>query len=340
VSSSEPATRSLLGLQAKRLLTGETAPVTSMQRASDGSVVRWGDVDMPIPAAVVSPGVPASVTVAVSPMQPGHAVTVEYRVNGGPVRQAIGLPEPRAHDANARLFRAVLPGQAGGLVEFLPVLRFAGQPISPRLAELADCPRYQVDRAATGHPKSQSNLRAPAPVAAVNPSAPLGVAPAGEPRWAWSTRFLGLLKATFREEAVGVVPDGLRIDWHVKEGSFVGPGLEAVTLPGAADWMRIRNDGVAIVNVQACFETRTGVRIYSSYSGILDLGRDGYARALRNELPPLPPVVVALTFATADKELEWLNRAQCIGVGKVDTTAPSVELDVYVVEVGGRRHAE
>ena len=77
-------------------------------------------------------------------MRPGHSVTVEYRVDGGPVREAIGIIEPRVHDADARIFRAVLPGQSSGLVEFLPVLRFAGQPISPRLGEADACPRYQV----------------------------------------------------------------------------------------------------------------------------------------------------------------------------------------------------
>ncbi len=55
-----------------------------------------------------------------------------------------------------------------------------------------------------------------------------------------------------RKEVVGVMPDGLRINWHVIEGSFVGPGIEAIMLPGAADWARIRKDGVGIVNVQAC----------------------------------------------------------------------------------------
>ena len=66
---------------------------------------------------------------------------------------------------------------------------------------------------------------------------------------------LGSLTALLRKEVVGVTPDGLRINWHVTAGSFVGPGLDARILPGAADWMRIRHDGVAIVNVQACLET-------------------------------------------------------------------------------------
>ncbi len=326
MSWSEPAAHSSPGLHGNMLPTGEVNSGPSMRRARDGSVLWWGESDTPLPPTVISPGAAAPVTVAVSPVRPGHAVMVEYRVNGGRVRQAIGLPEPRAHDGNARMFRAVLPGQPAGLVEFLPVLRFAGQPVSPRLAELVEPPRYHVGRAAT-------------PIETADSPAPPSAAFAGQPRWVWHTTYLGSLTATVRKEVVGVTPDGLRIDWHVTHGTFVGPGLDAVVLPGATDWMRIRRDGVAIVDVQACFETRSGVRIYGSYGGIFDLGPDGYARASRGEFAPLPPVVVTPTYATADKQLEWLNRAQCIGVGRVDMTALRVEFDVHHVQVGGRDHA-
>jgi truncated hemoglobin YjbI len=215
--------------------------------------------------------------------------------------------------AHARLFRAAFPGEPGGVVGQLPVLRLIAQEFSPR------------------------------PAAPVNPSAYGGrpsaeVAVSGAPRWAWDTTFLGSLTAMLRKEVVGVTPDGLRINWHVTKGSFVGPGLDAIVLPGAADWMRIRRDGVANVSVQACFETREGVRVYGSYGGIFDLGPDGFARAVRDEYDPLPPVVVTPTYATADARLEWLNRAQCIGVGRVDMTALRVEFDVYVVRVGQRAH--
>src|SRR5207342_3010950 len=92
----------------------------------------------------------------------------------------------------------------------------------------------------------------------------------------------------------------------------------------------------AIVSVQACFETREGARVHGSYGGIFDLGPDGYARALRDEYDPLPPVVVTPTYATAEPQLEWLNRAQCVGVGRVDMAALRVEFDVYVMKVDGR----
>jgi hypothetical protein len=289
----------------------------SMQRARDGAELRWGEADTPVPPAVISPQTPASVKVAVSPVRPGHAVTVEYRVNGGPVRQAIGQSEPGVHGANGRVFRALLPGQSNGTVEFLPVLRFAGQPISPRLEDSAECPRYQVGCLAA--PVETTDLCA------------------GEPRWDWGTTFLWAGTAALRKEVIGAMPDGLRINLHVTEGRFVGPRLEGVVLPCGANWLRIRKDGIAIVNVTECLQTQTGARIDCLYDGILDLGADGYGRAMRGDFGILPPFVLAPTYATADKELAWLNRAQCIGVGRFDIKTLRAEYDVYVVSVGDRK---
>jgi hypothetical protein len=239
----------------------------------------------------------------------------------------MALPVPGAHHANARLFRALLPGQPSGLVDFLPVLRFAGQPISPRLTESADCPRYQVGGSTAQDTTARSSAI---------PSAEL----AGEPRWEWTTRFLWTGSIGIRKQVVGVMPDGLRINWFLTEGRFVGPDHEGFVLPGAADFMRIRQDGIGIVNVTEVFQTPTGARLHCSYGGIFDLGPDGYARALRDEFDAFPPFVTAPTYTTADKELAWLNRTQCLGLGRVDTKAMLLEYDVYAVGVGGRKRAE
>jgi len=318
--SGAPAMTTSLTLQTDEAPADTASCMPSMQRARDGSELRWGEADTPVPPAVISPGTPASVTVAVSPVQPGHAVTVEYRVNGGPVRQAVGQSAPRAHGANGRVFRALLPGQSGGTVEYLPVLRFAGQPISPRLRESAECPRYQVARRA-------------APVETTGPSA-------GEPRWDWDTTFLGAGTAAIRKEVIGAMPDGLRINWHVTEGRFVGPRFEGIVRPGGANWLRIRKDGVGIVNVTECLQTQSGARIDCLYDGILDLGAGGYERAIRGDFDILPPFVLAPTYATADKGLAWLNRAQCIGIGRVDMKTLRAAYDVYFVTAGAAKHRE
>jgi len=318
----ESATLSRLQFGDRIRAADQALPLASKRKASDGSALWWGSADAPGPPQIVAPGIGAVVLAAVSPMRPGHSVAVEYRVNGGPIREAIGVLEPRIHDATARQFRAVLPGQSGGLVEFLPVLRFAGQPISIRLSETAECPRYQVGY---GTPVETSNVRP-------------GTGPSlAEGRWPWEARFLGACTIQLRKEVVGALSDGLRINWRFEEARFVGPVLEGAFLPGAADWMRIRPDGVGLVQVLGCIETRTGARVHTSYGGIVDLGRDGYTRALRGESDPLPSFVGAPTFATTDKELEWLNRAQCLVVGRVDMKVLRVEYDAYAIEVGATK---
>jgi truncated hemoglobin YjbI len=260
---------------------------------------------------------PGPSTVTIPWVGPDGDRTVHQRAYGGTVRPTTALQAPPTKIDSAPLLRAVFPGGPAGVAGFLPVLRFVGQ-------ELVS------GRPSVYETHQESGVVHPTPCRVS------GGAVFAQPRWAWDMTFLGSLRAVLRKESVGPTPDGLRINWHVTEGTFVGPGLDAIILPGAADWMRIRRDGIAIVDVHACFETRDHVRVYGSYGGIFDLGPDGYARALCDEYDRLPPVVVTPTYATADTQLEWLNRAQCIGVGRVDMMAFRVEFDVYVVRVGER----
>ena len=277
-------------------------------------MLRWGRRIRLGHHQIVSPGLSIPVTVAVSPrgrVMPSRSNT--ERTAAPSVRRWLSLsPAPKP---SARLFRALLPGQPGGLIDFLPVLRFAGQPISPRLTELADHPQYQVGRGAAPVPTVSA-----APPATASCSATPVVELAGKPRWDWNAKFLWTGSIGIRKEVIGSVPDGLRINWYFTEGRFVGPDHEGVVLPGGGDFMRIRQDGIGIVNVVTEFlQTRTGARLYCSYSGMFDLGPDGYARAMRDEFDAFPPFVTAPTYTTADKELAWLNRAQCLGLGRVDT---------------------
>ena len=78
--------------------------------------------------------------------------------------------------------------------------------------------------------------------------------------------------------------------------------------------------------------------MYARYGGLFNLGPDGYARALRDDFDPFPPVVVTPVYVTAAERFEWLNRAQCIGVGRMDMSTLRLEFDVYVVGVENRAH--
>ncbi len=325
LSRIEQVTTATLGQRAKENLGRLPDARSLMQRANDGSVLWWA-ADTPAPPATILSGTPVPVRIVVSPVRPGHSVAVDYRVNKGPIRQAVAVPDPRSADANTRMFRAILPGQSDGTVELVPVLRFAGQPISHSLGESPNCSSFQVVRLEGALVTAARTLKP-------------GVESTNRPLWDWGSSWLGTCTIQLRKEVVGIVPDGLRVDWHFIEGRFVGPELEGTFLPGGADWMRIRVDGVALVDVKGCLQTKTGGRIYCTYQGAVDLGPDGYARALRGEFDPLPPFVGNPTYATAEKSLQWLNRAQCIAVGRVDMEALRVEYDAYVMQVGGRARA-
>src|SRR5262249_25211210 len=129
----------------------EVVPAGSRREARDGSVLWWGKADTPGPPQVVSAGLPTRITVAVSPVRPGHTVAVEYRSNGGPVCQTIALPVPGAHHAPARLFRALLP---------LAAKRASGLPTGPPLRRTADfAPPHRVRETRVAQPRPVSRLR-------------------------------------------------------------------------------------------------------------------------------------------------------------------------------------
>jgi hypothetical protein len=293
---------------------------------ADGSRLEWA-IPAPVsPDSRGGAGQPIPITIAVTPHRPAHVLTLEYRVDGGPIQAVQALPQPAELDTATRAFVAVLPGGLRGVVDCLPVLLLAGQPVSPSLATAsAASQRLHLGDSSSLDPVSISP----------GPSLPLA-SPEPRPRWAWTPQFLGALTARVRKELVGSTPDGLRINWHVVSGSFVGPGLEASVCDGATDWMRIRPDGIAIVDVKASFKTSDGTIIDGFYGGMFDLGPDGFQRALEDRFDPLPPVVVTPTYSSAAPELAWLNRCQCIGIGRVDMHALEVSFDVYRFDVGDR----
>src|SRR4028118_1304798 len=62
--------------------------------------------------------------------------------------------------------------------------------------------------------------------------------------------------------------------------------------PVGGDALTIRTDGVGILNVRNTIETREEALIYAAYTGVAELGADGYERFLRGDLPPLVPLRV------------------------------------------------
>jgi hypothetical protein len=86
-------------------------------------------------------------------------------------------------------------------------------------------------------------------------------------------------------EVIGPVAEGIRVNLHFTGGEINGPKVYGKLRPVGADWLTIRTDGVGILDVRATIETQDEALIYSSYTGVGDLGEDGYDKFLQGDPP-------------------------------------------------------
>lgn len=132
-------------------------------------------------------------------------------------------------------------------------------------------------------------------------------------------------------EMIGPVPEGIRVNFYVSGGEVRGPKVYGKLRPVGADWLLLRADGVGILDVRATIETREEALIYVAFSGVGDLGEDGYDRFLRGELPPTVPLRVVPRVVTSHPDFQWLNRLQCLGIGEFNVERLEASYDVYAV---------
>jgi hypothetical protein len=132
-------------------------------------------------------------------------------------------------------------------------------------------------------------------------------------------------------EVIGPVPEGIRVNIYITGGEVSGPKIQGKLRPAGADWLTIRRDGVAILDVHITIETHDGALIYAPYSGMGDLGEDGYEKFLRGEAPQIVSLRIVPRFQTAHPEYLWLNRLQCLGIGQVNFERLEVHYDLYAV---------
>jgi hypothetical protein len=132
-------------------------------------------------------------------------------------------------------------------------------------------------------------------------------------------------------EVIGPGPEGIRTNFYVTGGEVSGAKVQGKFRPVGGDWLTVRNDGVGILDVRATIETHDGALIYAAYSGVGDLGEDGYGKFLKGELPKTVPLRIVPRFQTAHPAYTWLNRLQCLGIGEVNLEKSAVHYDVYAV---------
>lgn len=135
-------------------------------------------------------------------------------------------------------------------------------------------------------------------------------------------------------EIIGPVPEGIRANFFVTGGTLLGPKLKGILRPVGADWLTIRRDGMAILDVRATLETDDGALIYMTYAGMIDMGPDGYENFGGDTPPPPEGLTIHTTpkFQTSHPDYLWINRAVCFGVGRGYLDQNRVCYDIYQVK--------
>jgi hypothetical protein len=132
-------------------------------------------------------------------------------------------------------------------------------------------------------------------------------------------------------EMIGPVPEGIRVNFYSTGGEITGPRIRGKIRPAGGDWVTVRKDGVALLDVRVTFETHDGALILVTYQGVVDFGEDGQERFLRGDLPPVVQIRISPRFVTSHPEYLWLNRLHCLGVGEYRPAANGAMYDVYAV---------
>ena len=264
----------------------------------------------------VDAGQALDVSFTVPASHPSNQLSVARRSGGRDLPPVHAWPDGVAIPGGGQRFAARLPALAvGETVTCTPVLSRSG-------LVLAVLP--------------SRTLRGVAPQTSAPTQAAAPALPTAVPRYQWASEFLGAFTVQLAKppESFGPGPDGLHITFYIASGEIHGPRINARIRGEGGDWMIVRRDGVGVANVRITYETDDGALLLSCYYGIFDLGPGGYERALRNEYDPVPPLVLAPQFVTSHPNWLWLNRLQCLAVGRVTMADLLVRFDLYAIRAG------
>lgn len=130
-------------------------------------------------------------------------------------------------------------------------------------------------------------------------------------------------------EVIGPVAEGIRLNYSITGGTVSGPKLLGKIRTLGGDWLTIRTDGVAVLDVRGTMELDDGALIYIHYNGVGDLGEDGYERFLAGNLPATMQLRTAPRLQCSHPDYAWVNRLQFVNIGEVDFARSVVSYDMY-----------
>ena len=133
------------------------------------------------------------------------------------------------------------------------------------------------------------------------------------------------------QQMIGRTPHGMRIFSPTIGGSFDGPQLKGEILPGGGDWLLIRPDGVAEMNIREIACTNDQQMIYVSATGLIVATPEIFQQWQQGQLvdPSRYSMRSVYVFETSAEQYAWLNRIVAVGV--YTRTPTGIEGDVYQI---------
>ena len=131
---------------------------------------------------------------------------------------------------------------------------------------------------------------------------------------------------------VGKTKYGVRRIIGINGGTFEGPAMKGVVLPGGADWQTVREDGTADLVATYSLKTDDGVTIFIDNRGIRTAEPSVLERLARGEdVPPSEYYMRTYTNFEVDENsrYSWMNKSVVISTGM--RKANSVILRFYKV---------
>lgn len=119
-------------------------------------------------------------------------------------------------------------------------------------------------------------------------------------------------------QLLGTVPHGTRSIVPVIGGEFEGSQLRGKVLPGGADWLLLRSDGVLELDLRITLETDDRALIFMTFQGLRHGPPDVFAALDRGEVvdPASYYFRTLPRFETSTEKYTFLNRIIAVGIGE------------------------
>lgn len=118
---------------------------------------------------------------------------------------------------------------------------------------------------------------------------------------------------------IGLTPHGNRQIIYIKGGTFEGPEIKGIVLPGGGDWFIRRSDRVVELDVRSVLRTDDNHLIYCVLKGINEMPADVAIRLISGTAIDSSKYYfrVTTTLETGSEKYDWLNRLVTVGIGEL-----------------------